>query len=70
MCLEQPPARSAEEVRNYFPAGVDLIVDGGEVTATKPSTVLDLSGSEARLIREGAITRNTLDEFLQADRDV
>lgn len=56
----QPPARSAEEVRVYFPAGVDLIVDGGEVTATQASTVLDLSGSEARIIREGAIRQNDL----------
>ncbi len=60
----EAPARSAEEIRNYFPVGVDLIVDGGEVTATQPSTVLDLSGSEARLIREGAITREELAPFL------
>jgi len=64
----QSPARSAEEVRNYFPAGVDLIVDGGEVTATKPSTVLDLSGSEPRLIREGVISREALDDFWKSDR--
>ena len=51
----QPPARTADEVRNYFPAGVDLILEGGEVTATQPSTVLDLSGLKARLIREGAV---------------
>lgn len=56
----QPPARTAKEVQDYFPAGIDLIIDGGEVTATKPSTVLDLSGLEARLIREGAITREAL----------
>lgn len=56
----QPPARSAEEVRVYFPAGVDLIVDGGEVTATQASTVLDLSGHQPRLLREGAITREEL----------
>lgn len=59
----QPPARTAREVENYFPEGVDLIVDGGEATATQPSTVLDLSGSEARLVREGAISRRELHEF-------
>ena len=59
----QPPARTAKEVENYFPEGIDLIIDGGEVTATQPSTVLDLSGSEARLIREGAISREELKEF-------
>ena len=60
---ERPPARTATEVENYFPAGIDLIIDGGEVTATQPSTVLDLSGTEARLIREGAISREELVEF-------
>lgn len=49
------PARSAEEVRAYFPEGLDLIVDGGEVTATEPSTVLDATISPPRVVREGAI---------------
>jgi L-threonylcarbamoyladenylate synthase len=51
----QPPARTAQEVESYFPTGIDLIIDGGEVAITQPSTVLDLSGEEPRLIREGAI---------------
>ena len=60
----QPPARTVKEVENYFPAGIDLIVDGGEVTATEASTVLDVSGSRARLVREGAISRDELKELL------
>jgi L-threonylcarbamoyladenylate synthase len=59
----RPPARTAKEVENYFPEGIDLIIDGGEAMATQPSTVLDLSGTEARLIREGAIAREELKEF-------
>src|SRR2546429_8946342 len=51
----QPPARTAKEVENYFPSGIDLIIDAGEVTATEPSTVLDLSGREPRMIREGGV---------------
>jgi L-threonylcarbamoyladenylate synthase len=58
----QPPARTAKEVEACFPTGIDLIIDGGEVTATEPSTVLDLSGSEPRLIREGAIKIHVLQE--------
>ena len=60
----QPPARTAKEVENYFPAGIDLIIDGGEVTATEASTVLDVSSSEVRLVREGAVSREDLKEFL------
>ena len=59
----QPPARTAKEVENYFPDGIDLIIDGGESTETEASTVLYLSGSEARLIREGVISREELEEF-------
>jgi L-threonylcarbamoyladenylate synthase len=58
------PARSAEEVGTYFPDGLDLIIDEGEVTAEQPSTVLDLSGHEPRILREGAITREMLEAFL------
>ncbi len=54
------PARSAEEVRVYFPNGIDLIVDDGEVTATEPSTVVDATTSPPRVIREGAIRANLI----------
>jgi L-threonylcarbamoyladenylate synthase len=60
----QPPARTAQEVESYFPTGIDLIIDGGEVAITQPSTVLDLSGEEPRLIREGAIRLGDLEESL------
>jgi L-threonylcarbamoyladenylate synthase len=59
----QPPARTAQEVANYFPAGIDLIVDGGEATVTEPSTVLDVSSSKVRLVREGAVSREQLKEL-------
>lgn len=49
------PARSAKEVRSYFPDGIDLIIDGGEVTAIEPSTVVDATISPPRIVREGAI---------------
>ncbi|MDQ6653318.1 MAG: L-threonylcarbamoyladenylate synthase [Acidobacteriota bacterium] len=59
----QPPAQTAKDVENYFPQGIHLIIDGGEVTATQPSTVLDLSGAKPSLIREGAVTRGELEGF-------
>jgi L-threonylcarbamoyladenylate synthase len=61
----KPPARTAQEVEDYFPTGIDLIIDGGEVMATEPSTVLDLSESEPRLVREGAIPRAMLADLLK-----
>jgi L-threonylcarbamoyladenylate synthase len=55
------PARTAIEVENYFPRGVDLIIDGGEVTATEASTVVEISGARPHLIREGAFKLKDLE---------
>ena len=60
------PARSAKEVAGYFPRGLDLIVDGGEVSATEPSTVLDVTSSPPRVVREGAISRNVIEQLFAA----
>lgn len=57
------PARSATEVASYFTDSLDLIVDGGEVTATEPSTVLDVLSSPPRIVREGAIPRSVIEQF-------
>jgi L-threonylcarbamoyladenylate synthase len=61
----EPPARMAEEVAKSFPVELDLIVDGGAAIGGKPSTVLDLSAEQVRLIREGAISRTELRETLR-----
>lgn len=60
----QSPARSAAEVDAYFPMGIDLILDSGEVAVTEASTVIDLSGPEFVLVREGAISRVALQTTL------
>lgn len=61
----RPPARSAAEVAGYFPSGVALLIDGGECRSELPSTVLDVSGASPRLIREGALSRASLEESLR-----
>jgi L-threonylcarbamoyladenylate synthase len=55
------PARSADDVRNYFPEGIDLIIDGGEVTVIAPSTVVDATTSPPRVVREGAVPASLID---------
>ena len=59
-----PPARTAQEVREYFGDAIDFIIDGGEVTATKPSTVLDTTTTPPRLVREGAVSAAALNKAL------
>lgn len=63
----EPPARAAREVAAAFPAGLDLIMDGGETTSEQPSTVVDVCGDGARLIREGALPwRELLDALAES----
>ena len=62
----ETPARTAAEVARAFPTGLDLIIDGGAALSDKPSTVIDLSGERARLIREGVVSRTELQEYLRA----
>lgn len=57
------PARSAAQVIEYFGGGLDLVIDSGEVTVTEPSTVLDVTTSPARVLREGIIKAADLRGF-------
>ncbi|MFL6231140.1 MAG: L-threonylcarbamoyladenylate synthase [Pyrinomonadaceae bacterium] len=56
----EAPARTAGEALRAFPAELDLIVDGGEAHTLEPSTVVDVTGADARLVREGAILWATI----------
>jgi L-threonylcarbamoyladenylate synthase len=60
----QPPAVSAEQVSSYFTEGLDLIVDGGDAVSTEPSTIVDVTGPHARVIRPGVITEAELAPIL------
>lgn len=56
------PARTAKDVIDYFGERIDLVIDGGEVSAIEPSTVLDVTQSPLRVIREGAVRAIDLSE--------
>ena len=62
----RPPARTAAEVAAYFPNGLGLVIDGGATRTELPSTVVDVTGSRPRLIREGVVTRSVLEETFEA----
>ena len=52
----RPPAKTAQAVLDYFPAGIDLIIDGGAARTDQPSTVVDTTVEEPRIVREGIIS--------------
>ncbi|MDA8098792.1 MAG: L-threonylcarbamoyladenylate synthase [Nitrospiraceae bacterium] len=49
-----PNPTSARDVEASLGGQIDLIVDGGALTSTQPSTVVDVSRVPARIIRQGA----------------
>ena len=61
----QPPALTAKEAIDSIGWKVDVVVDGGPSQGQKPSTVLDLSGSEMWIARSGPITGNMIMEALR-----
>jgi len=57
------PAQSAEEVINYFGEKIDLVVDHGKTPGGKPSTIIDVTVSPPRVLREGRITSDKIKKF-------
>jgi L-threonylcarbamoyladenylate synthase len=50
-----PPADSASMVFDYFNDDIDLLIDGGKTKGGLPSTIVDASGEEIKILRKGAI---------------
>jgi len=51
----QPPCASAEEIVRTFGNQIDIVLDGGVVGPTPPSTVVDVSTGTLTIVREGAV---------------
>lgn len=58
----QPPATSAEEVREYFGDRLDLVVDGGEQACKyqRSSTVVRYGGGRLEVLREGVYSKEEI----------
>ena len=55
-----PPPRTAQEAISKLGDVVDLVIDGGPAPLGIPSTVVDLTGPEPVVLREGAISSEHL----------
>lgn len=57
-----PPASDAMTVASYFLNQLDLIVDGGKTAGTLPSTIVDATGGDIRIVRSGALKVPPIDK--------
>ena len=62
---KRPNCLSAQEVEESLGSELSLIVDGGSYLGGKPSTILDVSKSPPRLIREGASALSQIEGILE-----
>jgi L-threonylcarbamoyladenylate synthase len=60
-----PSITTAEEALETIGDMVDLVLDGGKTAGGKPSTIVDVSADELKVIREGAISVRELSEELK-----
>ncbi|UCB57271.1 MAG: threonylcarbamoyl-AMP synthase [Candidatus Omnitrophota bacterium] len=56
----EPAATTAPEVSRYFDGLIEMIIDGGKAKLGVASTVLDLTASPYKILREGAITQKDI----------
>lgn len=57
--------QSAQDAVSDLQGLVPCIIDDGETQYKKDSTVLDITGETPRLLREGAVSKNELEQFLK-----
>ncbi len=61
----EPDPRSLADVPEQIRAGAAAVLDGGELAGT-PSSVVDLTGPQPRILREGAVPAEEILRRLQA----
>ena len=60
------PARDAETVIRYFGDRIDLIIDGGPTSGELPSTIVDVTEREMKILRDGMIKKELLIHYADA----
>ena len=56
----QPSPTTAEEVLTQLGSRIAMILDGGRTPGGVPSTLVDCTGDEIQILREGPISKETL----------
>ena len=58
----RPSPLTAEEVHSQLGDKIDLVIDGGRCPGGKESTIVDVTGQTPVVLREGAISREELEQ--------
>ncbi|KAF0968667.1 MULTISPECIES: L-threonylcarbamoyladenylate synthase [Gordonia] len=63
----RPPATTVDEAREQLGDEISVYLDGGPAPVAQASTIVDVSGAQPRILREGAITAEAVAEVLDVD---
>jgi len=59
--------RTAQDVLDQLGGRIDLLLDGGETPGVTPSTVVEITTSEIRILREGPISKSNIKALIDKD---
>jgi len=60
-----PPSNDPDDIERALRTGVDLLLDAGRTPGGPPSTIVDVTGREVRLVRAGAIAWEDVQTCMQ-----
>ncbi|WP_366558537.1 L-threonylcarbamoyladenylate synthase [uncultured Nocardioides sp.] len=61
----RPAALDADEAETMLGDSVAVIIDGGRTPGSDPSTIVDATGDQGRILRQGALTLEELNDVLE-----
>jgi L-threonylcarbamoyladenylate synthase len=64
----EPATAQPEEVERTLGDRIDLLIDGGPTRGGAPSTIVDVTGAEPALLRQGAISWQEIQGWLDNER--
>jgi len=65
----EPPSISGNEVSKKFLAPIDLILDGGKTKTKVPTTIVDCTLEELKLLRTGVVTEEEIEVFIKLNKN-
>jgi len=61
----RPPAADADAAEEMLGEDVSVIIDGGPAAGDLPSTIVDVTGTQGRVLRTGALSLADLNAVLE-----
>ena len=63
----KPATTTAQQVVDVFGPELDLVIDGGPTRGSTPSTLVDITQTPARIVRQGAISNLEINTVLETE---